>query len=252
MKFIRIKCSGCLNSFRQPDFHTYHKTLPLPPKTTVAGMIGGALGISPEMVNNEWLINNRFRMGVVGYSNGKASDLWQIRKYESKQIKAFEKGTESTPYKTAVIVRELLYASVFILYLHFEKDDDFELVLDKIQNPEWALSLGREDELILVKEIKQVDLEEKPNHIFFNTVLPIDLSTTSYEIDINAPNLSKNLMNEAPNVVKLPVTFTYSEKNQAREACEFQTFTFVHNMPVKPINYKGFFDEELNHAFQIF
>jgi CRISPR-associated Cas5-like protein len=51
MRFIRIKAKGCLNSFRQPDFHTYHKTFPLPLKTTVGGMIGGALGISPEEVN---------------------------------------------------------------------------------------------------------------------------------------------------------------------------------------------------------
>ncbi|MCO6490514.1 MAG: CRISPR-associated protein Cas5 [Phaeodactylibacter sp.] len=38
-KFIKLKCRGSFNSFRQADFHTYHKTLPLPPKTTVAGMI---------------------------------------------------------------------------------------------------------------------------------------------------------------------------------------------------------------------
>lgn len=178
MKFIRIKCSGCLNSFRQPDFHTYHKTLPLPPKTTVAGMIGSALGISPESVNEEWLQNNRFQMGIVGKNNGKANDLWQIRKYESKQIKAYQNGTESAPYKTAVIVRELLYASEFTLYLHFENEDDFELVSAKIQNPEWALSLGREDELVLIEEIKQIDLNEVTDISFCNTVLPIDFTTT--------------------------------------------------------------------------
>ena len=252
MKFIRITCSGCLNSFRQPDFHTYHKSLPLPPKTTVAGMIGGALGISPEKVNDEWLLNNRFCMGVVGKNNGKASDLWQIRKYEKKQIKAFEKGEELTPYKTAVIVRELLYDSEFVLYLHFKNDEDFDSIVEKIQNPEWALSLGREDELILVREIKQVELDEHPNLSFFNTIIPFDLSTTSFDIDVTAQNLSKNLLNEAPSVLKLPVTFTYNENNRAREASEFQTFTFVQNMPVKPKDYKGFFDDELNHSFMIF
>jgi hypothetical protein len=215
-------------------------------------MIGSALGISPEKVNDEWMKNNRFRMGVVGKSNGKASDLWQIRKYENKHIRAYEKGEELTPYKTAVIVRELLYASKFVLYLQFEKEEDFNLVFDKIQNPEWALSLGREDELILIQEIKQVELEEKPDISFFNTIIPVDLTTTTYGIDITAPNLSNNLMNEAPNVVNLPITFTYNENNKAREANEFKTFTFVHNMPVTPKNFCGFFDEELNHSFLIF
>jgi CRISPR-associated protein Cas5t len=250
--FIRIICSGCLNSFRQPDFHTYHKTLPLPPKTTVAGMIGSALGISPESVNEDWLQNNRFQMGIVGKSNGRANDLWQIRKYENKQIKAYNKGTESAPYKTAVIVRELLYASEFILYLHFEREKDYDLILNKIQNPEWALSLGREDELILVQEIKLVDLEEKSDINFRNTVLPIDFTTTPYDIIFKSDSISGNLLNEAPKTVKLPITFSYNNDTGAREACVFQKFSFIYNLPVKPKESKGFYDEELSCSFQIF
>lgn len=252
MKFIRIKCSGCLNSFRQPDFHTYHKTLPLPPKTTVAGMIGSALGISPEGVNEEWLQNNRFQMGIVGKNNGKANDLWQIRKYESKQIKAYQNATESAPYKTAVIVRELLYASEFALYLHFENEEDFELVSSKIQNPEWALSLGREDELVLVEEIKQIDLNETTDISFCNTVLPIDFTMTPYDIVLISDSISDNLLDEAPKSVKLPITFSYNNDTGAREASEFQTFSFIYNLPVKPKESKGFYDEELNGSFQIF
>lgn len=252
MKFIRIKCSGCINSFRQPDFHTYHKTLSLPPKTTVAGMIGSALGISPESVNEEWLQNNRFHMGIVGKSNGKASDLWQIRKYESKQIKAYHNGTESAPYKTAVIVRELLYSSEFTLYLHFNKEEDFELVSTKIQNPAWALSLGREDELVLIREIKQIDIEEKSNVSFCNTVLPIDFTTTSYDIVLNAENLSDNLIDEAPKSIKLPIAFLYNKDTGDREATKFQIFSFIYNLPVKPKESSGFYDEELRYSFQIF
>ena len=252
MKFIRIKCSGCLNSFRQPDFHTYHKTFPLPPKTTVAGMIGSALGISPESVNEEWLQNNRFQMGIVGKSNGKANDLWQIRKYESKQITAYKNGKESEPYKTAVIVRELLFASEFTLYLHFENKEDYELVSAKIQNPEWALSLGREDELVLIQEIKQIDLYETTDISFCNTVLPIDFTTTPYDIVFKSDSISSNLLDEAPKSVKLPINFSYNKDTGAREANEFQTFSFIYNLPVKPKGSKGFYDEELNDSFQIF
>jgi CRISPR-associated protein Cas5t len=252
MKFIRIKCSGCLNSFRQPEFHTYHKTLSLPPKTTVAGMLGSALGISPERVNKEWLQNNRFQMGIVGKSNGKAKDLWQIRKYDTKQIKEYQKGTESTPFKTAVIVRELLYASTFTLYLYFEKEEDYDLVLTKIQNPEWALSLGREDELIVIQEIIHINLEEKANLSYYNTVLPIDFTKSSYDIDLSIENLLGNLMVESPKSIKLPTAFTYKNDMGAREANEFRTFSFIYNIPVKTKENKGFFDEELNHSFQIF
>lgn len=251
MKFLRIVCSGSLNSFRQPDFHTYHKTLPLPPKTTVAGMIGSALGISPEKVNEEWIKNNRFQMGIVGKNNGKANDLWQIRKYENKQLKAYQEGNESAPYKTAVIVRELLYSSEFILYLHFEDENDYELVSSKLHNPEWALSLGREDELVLIKEIRQMNLEEKSNISFCNTVLPIDFTKTPYEIVLSTQNSSGNLLDEAPKSIKLPITFSYNDDG-AREANEYQQFSFIYNLPIKPKDSRGFYDEELNYSFQIF
>ncbi len=241
-----------MNSFRQPDFHTYHKTLPLPPKTTVAGMIGSALGISPEKVNQEWLINNRFQMGIVGKNNGKANDLWQIRKYESKQIKAYQNGIKSSPYKTAVIVRELLYASEFTLYLHFKNEEDFDIVSAKIKNPEWALSLGREDELILVHDIKQIDLDETTDISFCNTVLPIDLTTTPYDIIFKLDSISGNLLDEAPKSTKLPVIFSYNNDTGAREAYKFQTFSFINNLSVKLKESNGYYDIESDGSFQIF
>ncbi|HOK39368.1 MAG TPA: CRISPR-associated protein Cas5 [Bacteroidales bacterium] len=251
MKFIRVICFGSMNSFRQPDFHTYHKTLPLPPKTTVAGMIGSALGISPEKVNDEWLKNNRFQMGIVGKNNGKASDLWQIRKYTDRYIKDYIKGKNQYPYFSAVIVRELLYSSEFILYLHFEDENDYELVSSKFRNPEWALSLGREDELVLIKEIRQINLEEKSNISFCNTVLPIDFTKTPYEIVFNMQNTSGNLLDEAPKSIKLPITFSYNDDG-ARESNEYQQFSFIFNLPIKPKDSRGFYDEELNYSFQIF
>jgi len=214
-------------------------------------MIGSALGISPERVNEEWIKNNRFQMGIVGKNNGKANDLWQIRKYENKQLKAYQEGNESAPYKTAVIVRELLYSSEFILYLHFEDENDYELVSSKLQNPEWALSLGREDELVLIKEIRQMNLEEKSNISFCNTVLPIDFTKTPYEIVLSTQNSSGNLLDEAPKSIKLPITFSYNDDG-AREANEYQQFSFIYNLPIKPKDSRGFYDEELNYSFQIF
>lgn len=250
MKFLRIKCQGLLNSFRQPDFHTYHKTLPLPPKTTVAGMLGSALGIPPETVNTEWLIQPRFKMGVVGQSGGKANDLWQIRKYESKQIGKFYKGEELTPYKTAVIVRELLYDSVFTLYLYFEKEEDYDLIYDRLLHPSWALSLGREDELIKIDSLAIVDLPETHALSYQNTVLPVDLSAMDYSLDLHS--LSGNLISEAPRPVTLPMAFQWNFTKDTREAVDLQSFSYVFNVPVRLSEGVGFWDEEFENAFQIF
>lgn len=240
-----------MNSFRQPDFHTYHKTLPLPPKTTIAGMLGSALGISPKEVNDEWLKKDRFKVGIVGKANGKANDLWQIRKYETKQIAAYNKGTEATPYKTAVIVRELLYASEFNIYLSFSERQDQDIVFKKLINPECALSLGREDELIRIIETKQIGLGELEELVFVNTILPYDINDNQYSL----PNLNfsgGNILNEAPKTVKLPISFAYKATSETREADTFQIFTFVSGLTVKPDNNKGYYDNEESCAFQIF
>lgn len=253
MRFIRIQCSGCLNSFRQPDFHTYHKTLPLPTKTTIAGMIGSAMGLSPESINDDWLKNNRFQMGIIGKRGGMANDLWQIRKYTDKQIKAYEKGTEIQPYKTAVIVRELLYAMEYIIYLSFKDESDFDLVVDKLYNPQWALSLGREDELIRITKIEVVELRESKNLSYQNTVLPIDLSMIKYSVQINSQGgNSNNLLEEAPQIIKMPTLFSYNKEKLNREAIEYSVFSFIGNLSILVDDSCGFFDEELNNSFQIF
>ncbi len=252
MKFIRIQAKGCLNSFRRPDFQTYHKTFPLPLKTTVGGMLGSALGVPPEKVNSDWLTNNRFMMGIIGKNGGEAKDLWQIRKYEGKQIKAYNDRKENAPYKTAVIVRELLYAMNFTIYFSFKDDADYDFVLKKIENPAWAISLGREDELIKLIAVKIIDLEEKDGLFYKNTVLPVDLSTSKYEIKLNENELeSCDILKDAPRIVKVPISFIYNEDTLERNALNFSIFSFVGNIPVKAEGY-GYNDEELNYSFQTF
>jgi len=251
MRFLRIKCQGTFNSYRQPDFHTYHKTLPLPPKTTVAGLIGSALGISPTEVNDEWLLKDRFKMGIIGTNNGQANDLWQIRKYESKQIKAYQTGKEATPYKTAVIVRELLFQSKIVLYLTFKNECDFDIVKKAFGAPKWALSLGREDELVKIESIDDIELPLVNNrHSFKETVVAGDLAELDYSLQLNT-NLSGNLLKAAPKTVSLPVSFIIQKDSEVRQGNNFQKFTYVENLPIQ-IEGEAFCDASLENSFLIF
>ena len=43
-----------------------------------------------------------------------------------------------------------------------------------------------------------MNLEEKSNISFCNTILPIDFTKTPYEIELNMQNTSGNLLDEAP------------------------------------------------------
>jgi CRISPR-associated Cas5-like protein len=248
-KFIKIKCLGCLNSFRQPDFHTYHKTLPLPPKPTIAGMLGSAAGLSPEEVNQMLLLDTgSFLVGICGKDNGRANDLWQIRKYETKTIAAYKKGKTDTPYKTAVIIRELLYHSYFNIYLSFSSESHFRFFFEKIRDPEWALSLGREDELIKIELLQIVDYPEISDCFFSHTL------AISGEYKIKSEYLSQcsgvNLLARAPTTVNLPKTFSYKEG--VREAISFENYLFVDDLPIKLTNgLKTYHDTDEDLYFQL-
>lgn len=250
MRFLKIKCLGSFNSYRQPDFHTYHKTLPLPPKTTIAGLIGSALGISPIEVNEQWLIGGRFKMGIIGSSNGQANDLWQIRKYESKQIKAYYSGKEETPYKTAVIVRELLYGSKISLYLTFEDNNDFELIKAAFIYPKWALSLGREDELVKIESIEDIDLIiETEKHTLKETVVLGDLEELKYIPILDS--MSGNLLKAAPKTILLPTSFVMHQDSEVRKGNEYRKFTYIGSLPIM-VDGEAYWDNEDYVHFQIF
>lgn len=251
MRFLRIKCIGAFNSYRQPDFHTYHKTLPLPPKTTIAGFIGSALGISPSEVNADWLLQNRFKVGVIGSNKGQANDLWQIRKYESKQIKLYQTGKVETPYKTAVIVRELLFQSSLTLYLNFEKHSDFETMQHALRSPKWALSLGREDELIKIEAIDDIDVPLiNKQHSFRNTVIEGDLASIEYRPQLDV-QFSGNLLKAAPKTVTLPVSFSMQKSSEVRQGADFRSFTYVGSLPIL-IEGEAFWDQSSDNSFQVF
>lgn len=250
MRFLKIKCLGSFNSYRQPDFHTYHKTLPLPPKTTIAGLIGSALGISPFEINEQWLIGGRFKMGIIGSNNGQANDLWQIRKYESKQIKAYHSGKEEAPYKTAVIVRELLYGSRITLYLTFDDIKDFQIIESALKCPKWALSLGREDELIKIESIEDVELSiETEPHMLEKTVVLGDLEELKYKPILES--MSGNLLKVAPKTVQLPTSFVMQPNSEVRQGNEYRKFTYIGSLPIM-VDGEAYWDHEDEVHFQIF
>lgn len=234
MKALYLSARGVVNSFRQPDHHTFHKTLPLPPKTTVAGLIGAALGIGPEVVNEEWLVNNRFSVAIRGQYEGMFKDLWQFRKYTPKHISSYEKGEEDFPWFTSVTIRELLYALDCEIFIATQEHEDLRILQQAFQNPAWALSLGRDDELINMKRIEIVELTTlsgRPS--WSNTVMPFDVFSEGASLDSSfiLGKSSIDLMSYAPKVLKLPTQFEYDDKGE-RNPKDFKDYTFVGDLPI--------------------
>ncbi|CUT01385.1 CRISPR-associated protein Cas5t [Candidatus Kryptobacter tengchongensis] len=152
MEVIRVKISGIVSSFRNPNFVSgVQPTLEVPPPSTVLGLISSACGkiVTPDEV----------KFGYVFLYESKGQDLELI--YELTLKRKYEA-------KSNVVLREFLtFPELYIYILNSEFERYFLY-------PEFPLVLGRTQELARVEEIKKVVLEKSKPVRFGHTVVPFD------------------------------------------------------------------------------
>ena len=228
---IRLHVQGLLNSFREPKSHKIHRTLPFPPQTTLIGLAGAALGLSESTL---WKEFKSLHVAVVDVSKasdlggaGKAEDLVKYKKYKDSDI------------ETSIYVRELLYKPEYMIYYASEKKDILERLFNAFLNPVYALSLGRDDELITIKSVEKVNLEPLESGEFEETILPFDPVEEGFEID-----MSNQRYFEPYSTVLLPSTFTV--KNGVREPSGFRKYIFLKNLKITLNKQGGFTDGKYN------
>ncbi|GBD11649.1 hypothetical protein HRbin23_01320 [bacterium HR23] len=183
-------------SFRRPLDHNYQRTLPMPPPTTLLGIAGAALGLSDRDL---WAKNSPLRNLKVSVwmdeDPGRARDMWTVLKIKSGRI------AERSPY-----FRELLF---FVRYTLFYggPEDLLHSLEAAFQNPAYALSLGREDELLFVEAIR-LGTAAKGVPRFKGTALPLDIRKQSGVRPLLTPGASF----EPPVVETLPLRFRLDTK----------------------------------------
>lgn len=149
MKLLRIHIGGWTCSFRYPAFISgYQPTLPVPPLSTIYGLISSARGklTTPTDVT----------AGYIFQSKGKAIDLETIYELDDTPLKAI----------TNVVRREILFEPELFLYLN-----DLGLQ-EAFEKPHYSLLLGRSTELVSVCNIKIVDLDFKENVRIGGSIFP--------------------------------------------------------------------------------
>ena len=146
--FYRIKITGWTASFRYPIFiYGYQPTLPIPPYSTVYGLISAACGkiITPKDIEIKYVFK----------SDAKGVDLETIYEWERGRIT-----------KSNVINREFLLYPELYLYLKEEE------IAKCFKKPYYPLLLGRSTELAFVEEIKKVNLVKRENIKVGGIILP--------------------------------------------------------------------------------
>lgn len=154
MKVLRIYLKGWTASFRYPGFMTaVQPTLPVPPISTIYGILSAAKGelVTPKDVE----------IGFVFRSFSKTFDLEAIYEME---VATKPRG------KANICQREIMMNPELFIYI---KDLGYKKYF---QNPEFPLLIGRSSDLAMVKNIEVIDLIEKNNPMFEGTLIPYGLT----------------------------------------------------------------------------
>ena len=137
MIIYRIHISSWTASFRYPNMISgYQPTLPVPPMSTINGLISAAMGYYFH-VNTE-------KLGFIFSSKGKQIDLETI----------YQMGNANTGIKSNVVKREFLHDIDLVLYT------DSIYIKKAFEKPFFPLLLGRSSDLATVNSITQLSLDE--------------------------------------------------------------------------------------------
>ncbi len=218
-----IAAKAITASFRVPETHTFHQTLPLPPRTAIIGMIGAALGKRLDDAY-EFAEQNNILVSVYGTHEGIMKDLWNYRKLTGKEKKYTQEDIKNR-MQYSILIREYLYSNDFIFFFASENVEPLRQLQKFVRYPVYALTAGNSDDLLKICNITEIR-EIKPEKIirFENTVIPGDLSKScKYGIDLRQTPITQILY--TPQVFLLPTKFEFH--GEERRVIERKPFTFI-------------------------
>ena len=241
LKGISIEVEAISASFREAAGQLYHETLPLPPPSTLAGFAGAAMGKSFEETLSFF---KRYHIGVgcQGNYQGKGRDLWNYEKIKS----GGKSGTD-------IVIREFLYEFRGKLFYMCEDKEIAKELYNAFTAPYYGLTLGTSDDIAKLSKVTwHDDLKIGKSSEIDNTWIYGD-QLSNLELDwekISKTPIAKTIK---PAIVKLlPVDYTF-ETDGARQACSYQTFTFLgdNQKPTNPVSVY-FFDDTVFSLCYIF
>ena len=201
-------------TFRHPDFQNFHKTLYLPPPTTLIGLAGAAMGLSDKQ-SHDFFYENDISLGIYGSSEGYTKDLWKFRTKDKKS-------------PTSIISKEILCNNHFIIVYGNESEKICRLIESAFLNPIYALTLGNSDSLAkMTANTPMVSNELSYNHEFENCMVEGDIIQDVFEnldVDIEFSLYSSS----EPISYDLPVQFKFPKGDyNYREVALRKQFSIV-------------------------
>lgn len=190
--------------------YKYHRSLSLPPYTSVVGMFGAAIG--KDMATAQEIFKSlKLKIGIAGSYTGGGNDTWKVL-------------TTKNP-ENDVVERQILYKPRY--YIIFCGDESAIHICERaFQYPAYPLSLGRPDDLanVMVQDVSKSEPEDL--HVLRNTVV-VGIPQAQVDeslFDINDPT------DPGPCTLlyRLPVHFLFKNSfAYERTADDYRDFTFI-------------------------
>lgn len=171
-KAIRVECFQNLVNYRKPSSFIIKESFPLPPYSTVLGMIHTACGYTEY---------HPMKVSIQGKNAGSISELYTRysfsfdTKYESgrHQICIQDKDKTYGAFKGIAHV-ELICNNAMILHIA-PSEDDLDKVYLSLSNPPVYLALGRHEDILDIRKVEIVELHEEEETVANNDIyIPID------------------------------------------------------------------------------
>ena len=212
-KAIRIVARQTLANYCKPNSYIIRETYPLPPYSTVIGMIHAICGFDSY---------HPMKVSVQGSFGSTVSDLYQRYTFGNMKFDPTRhQFSVVSDDKEVGITRGLGYTETIgelemILHIVPEQEEDYMLILEGLDHPKVFPALGRHDDLLNICSFELVDLtltdEQLPllNHAY----VPLEQLERSLEQGINIHQQVKGT------VYKLRKTFKINPKTNRREWTE--------------------------------
>ncbi|QQK08750.1 type I-B CRISPR-associated protein Cas5b [Miniphocaeibacter halophilus] len=154
MKAIRLSLYQDLVNYKKPMSFQLKETYPLPPYSTIIGMVHNACKFEEY---------KEMDISVQGKYFSKVNDLYT--RYEFKngmkydktrhQIKAGDYGVTR-----GISTQELLVDVELIIHIVPKDENLIDIIYNSLKEPWEYLSLGRREDIVTIEEVKIVDFEE--------------------------------------------------------------------------------------------
>ena len=200
MKLIKIIAKQNLVNYRKIMSYGLKETYPLPPYSTVIGMVHNACGFTsyhPMKVSVQGKTDNIVSDIYTKYSFKGGSPFYEKARH---QICTLDSNKKQYGITRAVGNIELIADIDLVIHIMPEDENELEIIYEGLKNPENYLSLGRYEDLLDIEKIEIVNCEKKEFAFLTNqTYIPL--------ISYNSNELEKGT------IYKLFKTFSINKNN---------------------------------------